>query len=130
MSTLISTFKRWAKELKQETVALYLAYKNPRTPWYARLWAAAVVVYAFSPLDLIPDPIPIIGYLDDLILVPLGILIAIRLIPPAVLAEARAEAAQLVDQPRPGHWLMTGAIITIWIATSLLLATLAWQWWI
>jgi uncharacterized membrane protein YkvA (DUF1232 family) len=73
--------------------ALYLAYRDPRVPWYARAWALLVVAYALSPIDLIPDALPVIGYLDDLVLVPLGLMLAHRLIPPAVMAEARVRAA-------------------------------------
>ena len=84
------TWRRWARQLKIEVYALYLAYRDPRVPWYARLVAVCVVGYAFSPIDLIPDPIPVLGYLDDLVLVPLGILLAVRLIPPKVMREHRA----------------------------------------
>ncbi|MBN2304992.1 MAG: DUF1232 domain-containing protein [Anaerolineae bacterium] len=85
---------RWqarARQLKTNLHALALAYRDPRTPRIARLWVALVVGYAFSPLDLIPDPIPVLGYLDDLILLPVGIWLALRLIPPDVLADCRAQ---------------------------------------
>jgi uncharacterized membrane protein YkvA (DUF1232 family) len=82
------------RRLKREVGALYLAYRDPRTPWYARLFAALVVAYAISPIDLIPDPIPVLGYLDDLILIPLGVWVALRLIPRGVTAECRQRAAQ------------------------------------
>ena len=85
-------FKRWARQLKREIEALMLAARDPRTPWYAKWLVAGVVAYALSPIDLIPDFIPVLGQLDDLILVPLGIAIAIRLIPTEVLAECRAKA--------------------------------------
>jgi len=78
----VSRLERWARRLKVEVYALFLAYKDPRAPWYARAFAALVVGYAFSPLDLIPDPIPVLGYLDDLVIIPLGIALAIRMIPP------------------------------------------------
>jgi uncharacterized membrane protein YkvA (DUF1232 family) len=117
----LARLKSWARRLKQETHALYLACRDPRVPWYARAVAVCVVAYAFSPIDLIPDPIPILGYLDDLILVPLGIALAIRLIPPAVLAECRARAAAAANTPRPVNWVAAGAIVAIW----LLLAALA-----
>ncbi len=77
-------WKQRADALRAEIYAVYLACKDPRTPWYARVLAAVVAAYAFSPIDLIPDPIPILGYLDDLVLVPLGIALVLRLIPPAV----------------------------------------------
>ncbi len=75
-------WKAVARRLKREVRALYLAYRDPRTPWYGRAFAAIVVAYALSPIDLIPDPIPVLGYLDDLILIPLGVALALRMIPP------------------------------------------------
>jgi uncharacterized membrane protein YkvA (DUF1232 family) len=116
-----SRLRRWARRLKQELYALYLAYKDPRVPWYARVFAACVVGYAFSPIDLIPDPIPILGYLDDLILVPLGIALAIRMIPPGVLAECREKAAATAREGKPVNRIAAAVIIAIW----LLLAALA-----
>src|SRR5918998_6471079 len=97
MQRSIANWKQRARQLKRELYALYLAYKDPRVPWYARLFAACVVGYAFSPIDLIPDPIPVLGYLDDLLLVPLGIALAVRLIPPQVLADCRARAEATLD---------------------------------
>ena len=88
----IRRLESWARRLKVEVYALYLAYRDPRVPWYARVFAAVVVGYAFSPIDLIPDPVPVLGYLDDLILVPLGVALAIKMIPPPVLAECRKKA--------------------------------------
>jgi uncharacterized membrane protein YkvA (DUF1232 family) len=114
-------WKRRARELKTETYAIYLAYKDPRTPWYARLFAACVVGYAFSPIDLIPDPIPVLGYLDDLVLVPLGIALAIKMIPPSVLAECRDKAQAAMGEGKPTNWTAAAAIVAIW----LLLAALA-----
>ena len=87
-----------ARRLKREVRALYLAYRDPRTPWYGRMLAALVVAYALSPIDLIPDPIPVLGYLDDLILIPLGVALALRMIPREVMAECRAQAE------RRGSW--------------------------
>jgi uncharacterized membrane protein YkvA (DUF1232 family) len=115
------SLKQWARRLKSETYALYLAYKDPRVPWYARAFAACVVAYAFSPIDLIPDPIPVLGYLDDLILIPLGVALAVKLIPPAVLAECRKQAQEALRQGKPVNWLAAGVIVAIW----LLLAALA-----
>ena len=82
---MIETWKQRARQLKMETYAIYLAYRDPRVPWYARLFAACVVGYAFSPIDLIPDFIPVLGYLDDLIMVPVGIFFALKMIPPPVM---------------------------------------------
>ena len=88
MKSIIENWKIRAKGLKTEVYTLYLAYKDPRTPWYARIFAAVVVGYAFSPIDLIPDPIPILGYLDDLVLIPLGAYLAVKMIPAEVMAES------------------------------------------
>ena len=108
--------ERWARRLKVEIYALYLAYRDPRVPWYARAFAALVVGYAFSPIDLIPDAIPILGYLDDLLIVPLGIALAIRMIPPPVLAECREEARNAED--RPVNRVAAVVVVTIWIALA------------
>lgn len=125
---MLTRWKRWAGELKQEIYALYLAHQDPRLPWYTRLVAIAVVGYAFSPIDLIPDPIPVLGYLDDLILIPLGVALAIRLIPPPLLAECRDKAAAELDQKKPVNRVAGGVIITVWlllmVVTALLLRPL------
>ncbi|MBC8444608.1 MAG: DUF1232 domain-containing protein [Chloroflexi bacterium] len=107
-----------ARQLKAETYALYLAYRDPRVPWYARLWAALVVGYAFSPIDLIPDVIPVLGYLDDLILVPLGILLARRMIPPEVMAECRERAREVIAQGRPVNRVAAAVIVVIWLLVA------------
>ena len=113
--------KNKARLLRIEVYALYLAYKDPRVPWYARIFAACVVGYAFSPIDLIPDPIPILGYLDDLILIPLGIRIALKMIPQEVLADCREQAREVMLLGQPVNKLAALFIILIWIT----LATLA-----
>jgi uncharacterized membrane protein YkvA (DUF1232 family) len=118
---MIEGWKRRARQLEQETYAIYLAYRDPRTPWYARLFAALVVGYAFSPIDLIPDGIPILGYLDDLILVPLGVALALKLIPTAVLVDCRRRAQSAMEQGLPVSRVAAVAIVAIW----LLLAALA-----
>jgi uncharacterized membrane protein YkvA (DUF1232 family) len=115
----VKILKNWqaqARALKRETYALYLAYRDPRTPWYAKAFTACVVGYAFSPLDLIPDFIPLLGYLDDLLLVPLGVLLAVRLIPPAVLAESRARAQEELAEGRPSDWRAAVVIVLLWLA--------------
>ncbi|MFN2245112.1 MAG: YkvA family protein [Anaerolineae bacterium] len=115
--------ERWkarARQLKQETYALYLAYRDPRTPWYAKVLAGVVVAYAFSPIDLIPDPVPVLGYLDDLLLVPLGIALAIRVIPAPVLADCRAQAATALAQGKPVNHAAAAVIILIWLALAAL----------
>ncbi|NWJ98809.1 MAG: DUF1232 domain-containing protein [Chloroflexi bacterium] len=113
---MVAQWRQKVRLLKVEIYTLYLAYRDLRTPWYARLFAGLVVGYAFSPLDLIPDFIPILGLLDDLVLVPLGILLARRLIPPAVLADCRLRAEALATEPRPINWLAAGVIMAIWLA--------------
>jgi len=118
---MLDQWKSWARSLKREVYALLLACKDRRVPWYARLLAGAVVAYAFSPIDLIPDFIPVLGYLDDLILIPLGIALVIRLIPEAVLADCRAEAGRVLAVGKPTNWIAAGVIIFVW----LLLAALA-----
>ena len=112
---MIETWKQQARRLKLETYAIYLAYRDPRVPWYARLFAACIVGYAFSPIDLIPDPIPVLGYLDDLILIPLGIALALKLIPPAVMVECPEKAQAALSQGKPTNWVAAGVIITIWL---------------
>jgi uncharacterized membrane protein YkvA (DUF1232 family) len=106
--------KNKARELKRDIVALYLASRDPRTPWYAKAWVACVVAYALSPIDLIPDPIPLLGYLDDFLLLPLGIFIAVRLIPEDILADCRARAA-VFNETLPKNWRAAGAIILLWL---------------
>jgi len=117
---IAETWKRRARHLKAETYALFLAYRDRRTPWYARIFAACVVAYAFSPIDLIPDFIPVLGYLDDLILIPLGIALALKMIPPQVMADSRVKAQDLLDQDRPRNWIAAAAILTIWLALAAL----------
>ena len=121
MKKFIEEWKRHAKQLKIEVYTLYLAYNDPRVPWYARVFAACVVGYAFSPMDLIPDFIPIIGYLDDLVLIPLGIKLALSMIPENVINESREKAREIINQGRPVNQVAAIIIVLIW----LLLAALA-----
>lgn len=124
MRNLIETWKRRAKQIKAETYALFLAYRDRRTPWYARIFAGCVVAYAFSPIDLIPDFIPVLGYLDDLILIPLGIALALKMIPPQVMADSRVKAQELLGQGRPRNWIAAAAILIIWLALAALAVVL------
>lgn len=103
-----------ARRLKHELSALYIASRDPRTPWSAKIILAIVLAYAASPIDLIPDFIPVLGYLDELLLLPLGIWLALRLIPPEVMNDARSRATTLEETRKPGYWA-AGAIVALWI---------------
>jgi len=116
----LDTWRQRAQHLKTEVYALYLAYRDPRVPWYARAFAACVVAYAFSPLDLVPDFIPVLGYLDDLVLIPLGIALAIRMIPPSVLEESREKAQAVMRDGKPVNRVAAVAIIALWLALAAL----------
>jgi uncharacterized membrane protein YkvA (DUF1232 family) len=120
----LEKWKLRAKHLKKNAFALFLAYKDPRTPWYAKIFAGLIVGYAFSPIDLIPDFIPVLGYLDDLILVPLGMAAAIKMIPPEVMADCRAKAQAEVGEGKPVNWLAASIIILLWVGLGLLCAKL------
>ena len=124
----LQVWKQRARALKREVYALFLAYRDPRTPWYGKAFAALVVVYAFSPIDLIPDPIPVLGYLDDLVLVPLGVTIALRLIPPEVMADARVKAEEILKAGKPVSWVGAVLIGAIWLALAALAVWLVWRW--
>jgi uncharacterized membrane protein YkvA (DUF1232 family) len=113
---MMEMWKQRARQLKVETYALYLAYRDPRTPWYARIFAAIVVGYAFSPIDLIPDFIPVLGYLDDLVLVPFGIWLALKMIPPEVMAESRSRAQEALSHGKPVSRAAAIVIVAIWLA--------------
>jgi uncharacterized membrane protein YkvA (DUF1232 family) len=113
--------------LKAETFALYLAARDPRTPWYARVFVAGVVAYALSPIDLIPDFVPILGLLDDLILVPLGIAAALRMIPPQAMNDARERAEAMLAETRPVSRIAAAVIVAIWIGAIAIICVLAWQ---
>jgi uncharacterized membrane protein YkvA (DUF1232 family) len=111
----INVWRQQTRRVKTETYTLYLAYKDSRTPWYARLFAALVVGYAFSPIDLIPDFVPVLGYLDDLILVPLGAALALKMIPPDVLTENRDKASELMSEGRPTNWAAAVVVVVLWL---------------
>ena len=122
---LVASFRERVRYLKGEAHALYLAAKHPGTPWYAKAFVALVVAYAFSPIDLIPDFIPVLGYLDELILIPLGIAIAIRMIPPHVLDECRLRAQ--AASAKPTSRAAAAAIIGIWIVLAVLCGLWAYE---
>ena len=121
---VLARVKSWASNLRRDVVALFLAARDARTPWYAKVAAGVVAAYALSPIDLIPDFIPIVGYLDDLVLVPLGIWVAVRLIPDDLMAEFRAEAARINTRPRS----LAGAVVVViaWVFAAAMLTWLLW----
>jgi uncharacterized membrane protein YkvA (DUF1232 family) len=116
--------KEWARALKRDAHAVYLAAFDPRVPWYAKALALGVAAYAFSPIDLIPDFIPVVGLLDDLIIVPLGIALVVGMIPDAVMAEHRATAARAA---RPVSRAGAAAVIAIWVMAAAAAAWWAWR---
>jgi uncharacterized membrane protein YkvA (DUF1232 family) len=122
----LGKLKQRARVLKAETHVLYLAARHPGTPWYAKLLVAGIVAYAFSPVDLIPDFIPVLGLLDDLVLIPLGIWLAIRLVPPAVLAECRSRAQ---ERGKRVSRVAGAVIVATWLALAALGLWWAWRLW-
>lgn len=110
---LFRRLKQWSRAIKRDVHAIYLAARDPRVPWYAKLLALCVAAYALSPIDLIPDFVPVLGYLDDVIIVPLGILLVVRMIPEEIMAEHRASAAAAAERPvsRAG----AAAIVAVWL---------------
>ena len=116
--------RHWARTIKRDVHALYLASRDPRVPWYAKAMAVVVAGYALSPVDLIPDFIPVLGYLDDVIIVPLGILLVVRLIPPEIMAEHRELAASAQD--RPVTRTAAVVIVLIWALSTALIGWLAY----
>lgn len=123
---LLAKLKQRARHLKAETFALYLAARDPRTPWYAKLLVAGIVAYALSPIDLIPDFVPVLGYLDDLILIPIGIALAIKLVPHQVLAECRARAQEAIQNGKPVSLVAGAVIVVIWLVLAALCSVWAY----
>jgi uncharacterized membrane protein YkvA (DUF1232 family) len=123
--TIIGSLKHWARAIKRDVGALWLASRDPRVPWYAKAVAAAIAAYALSPIDLIPDFIPVLGYLDDLAIVPLGILLAIRLIPADLMEEFRAEAAR---RSRPASRAGLAFMVLVWLVAAAFAARFLWRW--
>jgi len=124
---LLEELKQSARLLKAETFVLYLAARHPDTPWYAKLLVAAIVAYAFSPIDLIPDFIPVLGYLDDLVLIPIGIAFAVKLVPPPVLAECRARAQEAMVNGKPVSRVAGAVVVIIWLAMAALCIVWAYE---
>ncbi|MCG7344680.1 DUF1232 domain-containing protein [Sporosarcina sp. ACRSL] len=111
---MFKNIKAWAKSLKRQIFILYYAYQDPRTPWYAKLFTACVVAYAFSPIDLIPDFIPILRYLDDVILLPIGIWLALKMIPNNVLSDCEVKAEERMKNGKPKNWIVGSLIVLVW----------------
>ena len=116
--TPLNRLKTWARLLKRDVFALYLAGRDPRVPWYAKALALATAAYALSPIDLIPDFIPILGYLDDVIILPLAILLTVRLIPADVLAELRLQAQQRLADLPPTNRVAAFVIVVVWVTAA------------
>ena len=114
---MLDQVKAWARRLKRDVLTVYFAARDPRAPFFARLLAMLVAAYALSPIDLIPDFVPILGYLDDLLIVPLGLLWVLRLMPADVLTDARARADAVLTKPRSLWGAAT--IVGIWVALAL-----------
>jgi uncharacterized membrane protein YkvA (DUF1232 family) len=122
---VLARLKLWARTIKQDVHAVYLASRDPRVPWQAKAVAICVAAYALSPIDLIPDFIPVLGYLDDLIIVPLGVMLVVRMIPPEIMAEHRGAALLAQQKPRS----TAGAIVigAIWIIVCALFAWMVYR---
>lgn len=118
--------KSWARLLKSDVVTLWFAYRHPDTPLVAKIAAVLIVAYAFSPIDLIPDFIPVLGYLDDIILLPVAIWLTLKLVPVAVTTECRTQAQAWLDahRPKPRNYVAAAVFIALWIVAAWLL----WQW--
>jgi len=122
---MLKQLKIWAQSIKRDIMALYLAAKDARVPWYAKALAAFIAAYALSPIDLIPDFIPVIGYLDDLIILPLGIALVIRMIPESVMDDLRKQADEVIE--RPGSILGAVFVICVWLACIALAGWMLWK---
>jgi uncharacterized membrane protein YkvA (DUF1232 family) len=125
MRQAVVRWKQRARDLKKETYALYLAVRDPRMPWYAKFLAVCIVGYVFSPIDLIPDFIPVLGYVDDLVLVPLGIALLVKMIPRELMTECRDKAGEVMKQGKPVNRIAAAIIIAIWLLLAILTIVLA-----
>lgn len=123
--SMLKRLKTWARALKRDVHALYLAGRDPRVPWHAKALAIVIAAYALSPIDLIPDFIPVLGYLDDLLIVPLGIWLVVRMIPPEVIAQLRQLASQAQDTPK--SMAAAAVIVLIWLAMAAIAGVALWQ---
>ena len=118
-------WKRRARQLSAQTYALYLAYRHPRTPWYAKVFAALVVGYVFSPIDPIPDFIPGVGLLDEMVVVPIGVLIAAKMVPRQVMEECQERAREVAEGEKPVSRVAAVVVVAVWLACVALAVLLA-----
>ena len=121
----VEAWKQRARQLSAQTYALYLAYRHPRTPWYAKVFAALVVGYVFSPIDPIPDFLPGVGLLDEMVVVPIGVLIAAKLIPQEVLEECKEKAREVAEGEKPVSRVAAAVVVTVWLLCVALAVLLA-----
>jgi uncharacterized membrane protein YkvA (DUF1232 family) len=126
---MLASWKQRVRALKKEAYALYIAMRDPRVPWYAKLFMGLVLAHTFSPIDLIPDFIPVLGYLDDLLIVPLGIALTLKMIPPEVMTDARRQADAVIDQGVPVSRLGAVLIVAVWLVFLLAAVWLIYRWW-
>ena len=122
---MLQKLKKIARALKSDLIALYLSYRDPRVAWYAKLFTLGVVSYAFSPVDFIPDFIPVLGYVDDLVIVPLGIFLALKMVPNAVIEENRVKAQHMLNKPR--NWIAASLIMAIWLIAGIWLTVYVYR---
>jgi uncharacterized membrane protein YkvA (DUF1232 family) len=123
-SGFINYWKQKNRDLEIDTYALYFAYRDPRIPWYVKGFVILIVAYAFSPIDLIPDFIPVLGYLDDLVVIPAGVFLVLKMIPPQIMEECRAMAKKHIADGKPYYKFMAMIVICIWIIVVLLAGNL------
>jgi uncharacterized membrane protein YkvA (DUF1232 family) len=121
----VEAWKRRARQLSAQTYALYLAYRHPRTPWYAKIFAALVVGYVFSPIDPIPDFLPGVGLLDEMVVLPIGVLIAAKMIPQEVLEECKEKGREVAEGEKPVSRVAAGVVVTVWLLCVALAVLLA-----
>lgn len=121
----LEAWKRRARQLSAQTYALYLAYRDPRTPWYAKVFAALIVGYVFSPIDPIPDWIPVLGLLDEMVVVPVGVLVAAKMVPPQVMEECQEKAREVAEGEKPVSRVAAVVIVAVWLLCVALAVFLA-----
>ena len=123
---MLERLKRWAAELRTQLLTLWFCRRHPDTPWAAKLLVIVVVAYALSPIDLIPDFIPVLGYLDDLVIVPAGIALLVKIIPPDVLEECRSKAQSNLASRKPKNWVAAVIIVLIWLFVIFMVLSFPW----